>query len=87
MNQKAVVELLLARMNSLRASGGTAFGALDGTPGSINILARDMNKALGAWHETGDTTGLLQMAGTLAAMGTLNEKEYDYVLQALDPKQ
>lgn len=84
MTKLQAIELLLARMNSLRPQGGVMFGAGDGSIGNINILARDMNAALHTWRKNGDTVGLQQMAGTLRVMGTLAELEYEQVLRTLD---
>ncbi|TAH34168.1 hypothetical protein EYC59_03375 [Candidatus Saccharibacteria bacterium] len=84
MTKNEAVELLLARINSLRSAGGMMFGASDGTTGNFSILVRDTNKAVSEWLETGDTAGLQQMAGTLLAMGNLSGEDYDRVAQALD---
>lgn len=84
MTKNEAVELLLARINSLRAPAGMMFGATEGTTGNVSILIRDTNKAVSDWRETGDTTGLRQMAGTLLAMGSLSGEDYDRVAQALE---
>ncbi len=84
MTKDEAIELLLARINSMRAPGGMLFGATEGTSGNINILIRDTNKAVSQWRETGDTGGLQQMAGTLLAMGSLKGEDYDRVAQALE---
>lgn len=86
MTKNEAVELLLARINSLRSPGGMMFGASDGTTGNFSILVRDTNKAVNDWRETGDTSGLQQMAGTLLAMGSLTGEDYDRVAQALEPQ-
>ncbi len=84
MTKDEAIELMLARINSMRAPGGMLLGATQGTSGNINILIRDINKAVSEWRETGDTTGLQQMAGTLLAMGSLTGEDYDKVMQTLD---
>lgn len=83
MNRKEVVELMVLRLNRLRMNNGF-FGATDGTVGNINVLQRDMNRALEALHASGDTAGLGQMAATLHVYGNLTDTEYEQIMETLD---
>jgi hypothetical protein len=80
---KEVAELLLSRMNRLQVNNGF-FGASSGTIGSINILQKDMNRALELLQTSGDVSGLGQVALTLRTYGNLTDVEYEQIMEALD---
>ena len=84
MTQREAAELLLDRMNRMRNVNNAFFGATDGTIGNINVLQKDMNKALGEWHERRDISGLLQISDLLHIYGNLTDQEYEQIVEALE---
>jgi hypothetical protein len=83
MTQHGAVEELLRAMSVLPGNNGF-FGATDGTIGSINVLQRDMNVALGNWQANGDVMELRQMAQLLQVYGKLTDTKYEQIMEALD---
>lgn len=83
MTQKQAIELLLRGVNRLRVNNGF-FGASEGTIGNINVLQRELNVALKAWHSSGDTGGLKQMTASLHLQGNLTDIEFEQIMEAID---
>jgi hypothetical protein len=84
MDVPQVIQLLLNRLNTRGVAGGLTFSAFDGTTGNVNILQRDANEAIKAWHTDGDTSKLRQLAASLHAYGHLTDTEYEQIMEALD---
>ncbi|MEJ0073231.1 MAG: hypothetical protein WDN27_04100 [Candidatus Saccharibacteria bacterium] len=78
------VEILLDRMNKPKHVIPGFFGAMDGTTSNFSVVQREMNKAIMAWRESGDTMGLKQMAAMQQAFGSLTDEDYEQIMDTLE---
>lgn len=82
--KQQVIEKLLQAMNGRQWNMSAAFGGASGAASLIRVLPADMNKAIQAWLEQDDAEGMLAIAGTLHAVGSLTDSDYEQIMKAID---
>jgi hypothetical protein len=84
MNIPEVIELLLDRMNTRNQFVGGTFAAFGGSAGNMQMLQKDANAAITLWREKHDVAGIRQLASTLHAYSSLNDADYEQIMETLD---
>ncbi len=83
MDVKTAIKLLLDRINTRKQFVAGTFGAFEGTAGNMYMQQKDFNAAVIKWRQTGDTSGLQQLATSLQIYGNLSDTEFEQIMTAL----
>ncbi len=84
MNKREVIEQLLRAITTRQWNASAAFGGASGVDGMVHVQPADMSKAIEAWLQHDESSGIRQVVDTLHITGALTDDAYDKIMEAID---